>query len=651
MTNKTSNIILIGMVLGAVLGVLGGYYFGEYLIYIGFLGTIFLNALKMIVVPLIVASMIVGVTSLGDVRKLGRTTGKTLLYYLVTTGFSVLIGIILVNIIRPGIGTGVDLAGREVPDLVAESGGKSLLDVVISLIPGNLIEAAANTDILPLIIFSLAFGAVLATLGKKARTVINFFEGLNAALMKLVVIIIYFAPIGVFAIIASIVAENRGSITELVSSLGLYSLTVLVGLAIHAVIILPLILKFFGKKNPFRYFLGVGQALATAFTTASSSATLPITMEGVEEKNKVDRKAASFVLPLGATINMDGTALYEAVAAIFIAQIYTGGLTMEQQVIIFLTATLASIGAAGIPHAGTVTMVFVLTAVGLPLEGIALIWAIDWFLDRCRTTVNVWGDSIGAAVIGETSEIKSTGWRNQRGRPSRDDRYRDRQPQRKDRRKSREDRRNQDRDSHQKRKQDTRQRQQRSDRRQQDRRQYDRSKQQQRKHAEKPQRQQHRPQPKPEPKPEPKGQPKEQSKPEQDLNISKETLDRELEKVRKQLDELNDLDVTSTPPEPEKKSESGKKEKDEFFGAEFSKMNLFEDKHQETETEEKPREEKPDREKVDTDSSKEIKEEKEKPVEESPEPDETESKKEETEKEDQKDEDMWGRTKSKKGPR
>jgi Na+/H+-dicarboxylate symporter len=188
--------------------------------------------------------------------------------------------------------------------------------------------------------------------------------------------------------------------------LGLYAVTVIVGLLIHAVLVLPLILHLFGKKNPLTYFANMAQSLATAFTTASSSVSLPVTMECVVDRNRVDSRAASFVLPLGATINMDGTALYEAVAAIFIAQIYGIDLSVGQQVVIFLTATLASIGAAGIPHAGTVTMVFVLTAVGLPLEGIGLIWAIDWFLDRCRTTVNVWGDSVGAAVIAETREIK-----------------------------------------------------------------------------------------------------------------------------------------------------------------------------------------------------------------------------------------------------
>lgn len=405
MTGKTGNIILVGMIVGAILGVLGGLYLGDFFLSISFIGTIFLNALKMVMIPLIVASMIVGVTSIGDISKLGKTTGKTMLFYLVTTGFSVLIGLILVNIFRPG--DGVESFGAYIPDLVANSQGRSFIDVIVGMIPPNIIKAASEGKVLPLIVFSLLFGSVLTTIGEKGRPVIAFFEGLNAAIMKLVSLIIYFAPVGVMALIGGIVAENRDSIDELISSLAWYSFTVIFGLLIHATIILPLILKMFGKRSPFQYFKNMGQALATAFTTASSSATLPITMECIEEKNKIDKRAASFVLPLGATINMDGTALYEAVAAMFIAQIYGIDLSLGSQVVIFLTATLASIGAAGIPHAGTVTMVFVLSAVGLPLEGIGLIWAIDWFLDRCRTTVNVWGDSVGAAVIAETKEFKS----------------------------------------------------------------------------------------------------------------------------------------------------------------------------------------------------------------------------------------------------
>ena len=405
MMKKLGNYILIGMVIGTILGAAGGLWFGAFFIEIKFVGTIFLNALKMVVIPLIMASMIVGVTSLGDIRRLGPTAGKTLLYYLVTTAFSVIIGIILVNILRPG--DGVEAFGAFVPDLVESSKEKGLLDVIVGLVPSNIIDSMAQGKVLPLIVFSLLFGSVLTTIGEKGKPVVVFFEGLNLAIMKMVHLIILFAPIGIFSLIGSIVAENRTSIDQLVSGLGLYTLTVILGLILHATIILPVILRLFGRRAPFRYFLNMGEALTTAFTTASSSATLPITMEAVEEKNNIDKRAGAFVLPLGATINMDGTALYEAVAALFIAQIYGVDLGLGQQVVIFLTATLASIGAAGIPHAGTVTMVFVLQAVGLPLEGIGLIWAVDWFLDRCRTTVNVWGDSVGAAVIAETKQFKN----------------------------------------------------------------------------------------------------------------------------------------------------------------------------------------------------------------------------------------------------
>ncbi len=404
MNKKAANLILYGMIAGAVLGLMGGLWLGDFMLSIKFLGTMFLNALKMVVVPLVVASIIIGVTSLGDIRKLGRTAGKTLAYYMATTGFSVLVGIILVNLIRPG--EGVPPIGAAVPEFVAMKGAGTIVEVIVGLVPDNIFGAAATGKILPLIVFSLLFGGVLTVIGDKGKPVIAFFEGINAAIMKLVLLIIYFAPIGILALIGGIVAENRESVDELITALGLYSLTVILGLLIHAVITLPTILTFFGRRNPFGYFLNMGQALATAFTTASSSATLPVTMESVEKKNKVDERAASFVLPLGATINMDGTALYEAVAALFIAQIYGIDLSIGAQIIIFFTATLASVGAAAIPEAGLVMMSLVLTAVGLPLEGIGIILAIDWFLDRCRTTVNVWGDSIGAAVISQTKEFR-----------------------------------------------------------------------------------------------------------------------------------------------------------------------------------------------------------------------------------------------------
>ncbi len=409
MTGRAGNIILIAMIAGAALGLMGGLWAGDFMLSIKFLGTLFLNSLKMVVIPLVVASMIVGVTSLGDVRTIGRTGGKTLAFYMTTTGLSVAVGLVMVNLLQPG--AGLEMWDAAVPEMVAKSQDKTIVDVVTGLIPSNIIGAAADGKILPLIVFSLLFGGVLSAIGEKGKPVIALFDGINVAMMKIVHLLIWFAPVGVMALIGGIVAENRESIDQLLHSLGMYSLTVILGLSIHALVTLPILLSMFGKKNPWRYFLNMGQALATAFTTASSSATLPFTMECVQQKNKVDSRAASFVLPLGATINMDGTALYEAVAALFIAQISGIDLTFGQQLVIFLTATLASVGAAGIPHAGTVMMVMVLAAVNLPMEGIGLIFAIDWFLDRCRTTVNVWGDSVGAAVISETAEMKAVAGR------------------------------------------------------------------------------------------------------------------------------------------------------------------------------------------------------------------------------------------------
>ena len=269
------------------------------------------------------------------------------------------------------------------------------------MIPSNVFKAMVRTDILPLIFFSLLIGGALSMLGDIGRPVIAVISGLNEAVMKLVHWIMYVAPVGIFGLIAGRIGEAKGFAgfwPELVA-VGKYSATVVLGLGVHGAIILPILLLLLGRRNPLNYFRGMATALLNAFSTASSSATLPLTMEGVENQNGVSRRTSSFVLPLGATINMDGTALYEAVAVMFIAQVYAINMDPAQQVVVVLTATLAAIGAAGIPEAGLVTMVIVLRAVDLPVEGITLILSIDWLLDRFRTTVNVWGDSIGAGVI------------------------------------------------------------------------------------------------------------------------------------------------------------------------------------------------------------------------------------------------------------
>ena len=395
---SAQRLLLVLLLVGIVGGGLSGWLIGEPMAAWAWVGTLFLNALKMLIVPLIVSSMVMAVAKLGDVRKLGKVGSLVMFYYLSTTGVAVLIGIFVVNLIQPGSGGG--FAGAEVADRLAgrEAG---IQDIILSLISPNIVESAARMDVLPLIVFSLFFAAVVTTLGEKGRVVVEFFDGVNEAIMKMVRLIMWIAPIGVFALVASRLGEHGGGagVLEEILKIGKYFMTVILGLAIHGLIVLPLVLRFIGRRRVLPFAGNMLEALTTAWSTASSSATLPITMRCVQEKNRISRRSTMLVTPLGATINMDGTALYEAVAAIFIAQALGVPLGAGAQVLIFLTATLAAIGAAGIPEAGLVTMVIVLNAVGLPLEGIGLILTVDWFLDRFRTTVNVWGDAVGAAVM------------------------------------------------------------------------------------------------------------------------------------------------------------------------------------------------------------------------------------------------------------
>lgn len=414
-----ANILLISIIIAIVLGFVIGGIFPKLAVSLSIFGEIFLNILMMLVVPLVVLSMLVGISKLDNLRKLGKIGSKTLVYYLSTTGISVCLGIILVNLIQPGSGLDIQLPDNEHQYLSENTAiSETLKQLIIGnpekeqqgLIAYNLFLAMAKMDILPLIIFSLFFGAALSSLGKKARRTIDFLSVLNDGIMQLVNWVMYIAPIGIFGLVTARIGKAggyEGFFPELVS-LGKYSLTVLLGLAIHALVILCLLLRYLGKRNPIAYAKGVATALMNAFSTASSTATLPLTLQGVQQQNKISEKTSNFVLPLGATINMDGTAIYEAVAAIFIAQLYGLDLSFAQQAVIFLTATLAAIGAAGIPEAGLVTMVIVLKAVHLPIEGIGLILTIDWLLDRFRTTVNVWGDSVGAAIIERYENKKTT---------------------------------------------------------------------------------------------------------------------------------------------------------------------------------------------------------------------------------------------------
>lgn len=396
MSHSHAMALLAFIIAGAVAGVFYGWYAGEAAMAVGWLGSLFLNALKMTIIPLVIASVVSGIGSLGDIRQLGKLGGYTMVYYLSTTAIAVFIGLLVVNWIQPG--TGIQLTQTEVPEHILSKQNTGISDIMLSLISPNLIAAASQTELLPLIVFAIIFAMALTTVGDKSKPVFAVFDGINEAMMKLVIWIMHFAPIGIFALIAARLGSTGGGEQFMaeIKAVGMHVVTVLTGLLVHAVVLF-LILLFIARRG-MDYLLGMARALVTAFGTASSSATLPLTMECARE-SQVKPKAVKFVLPLGATINMDGTALYEAAAVMFIAQAYGIELSLMQQGIVFITATLAAIGAAGIPEAGLVTMVIVLTAVGLPLEGIALLLAVDWFLDRFRTTVNVWGDSVGAAVI------------------------------------------------------------------------------------------------------------------------------------------------------------------------------------------------------------------------------------------------------------
>ncbi|MBT3922641.1 MAG: dicarboxylate/amino acid:cation symporter [Nitrospina sp.] len=398
------NRLLYLMIAGIFLGIFSGWMYGQTMLAVAWIGEMFLDALKMLVVPLIISSMIVGIAGLGDIRKVGKTGLIALGYFMMTTCIAVAIGLVMVNIIEPGVA--VEMTVEKVPEKVVGKETAGIADILKSFVSPNLVESMVKMEILPLIVFSLIFGAVLTTLGEPGKRAIDFFDTINSAVMKIVHLLMYFAPIGVFALIASKLGAAGGGdmfLAEL-AKIGKYVGTVISALLVHGLVVLPAVLFMTTRKNPFIYFKNVTPALTTAFSTASSSATLPVTIECAEENNKVSRKASLFVLPLGATVNMDGTALYESVAALFIAQMLGIHLGFGEQMIVFLTATLAAVGAAGIPEAGLVTLVMVLQSVGLPLEGIGMLLSVDWFLDRCRTTVNVWGDSIGASVVDKLEE-------------------------------------------------------------------------------------------------------------------------------------------------------------------------------------------------------------------------------------------------------
>ncbi|MCF8348218.1 MAG: dicarboxylate/amino acid:cation symporter [Bacteroidales bacterium] len=409
--------ILIGMAVGVVLGLLAvTLHWNEFILhYIKPWGTIFINLLKLIAVPLIVVSLIGGVSNLKDVSTLSRIGLKTILLYLLTTVIAISIGLAVVNLTAPGKVFPQDKAiefkqkfAENVKDKESSAlqiSEESPLQFIVDIIPSNIVDSMSdNANMLQVIFFSLLFGVAMVLLpGKKTKPVKKFFDSLNQIVLKMIDLIMLTAPYGVMALLAGLIVdmagENPTDSLALFAALGLYSLTVIIGLLIMIFVVYPLFIRFLSPIRYIKFVKAISQVQLLAFSTSSSAATLPLTMETAEEKLGIHNEVSSFVLPLGATINMDGTSLYQAVAALFLAQVYGMDLGFSEQLTIVLTATLASIGSAAVPGAGIVMLIIVLTSVGIPTEGIALIFAVDRPLDMLRTAVNVTGDLTISTLI------------------------------------------------------------------------------------------------------------------------------------------------------------------------------------------------------------------------------------------------------------
>ena len=410
--------ILIGMALGVGFGlIMANFDFGKDFIsdWIKPFGTIFINSLKLIAIPLILASLIKGISDLKDITKLSKMGGATIAIYMITTLIAVSIGLIVVNVIKPGGSisdeTRIELINAYESDAdqkraVAEDTKNSgPLQALIDVVPSNIVSAASdNKNMLQVIFFSILFGiAMILIPEKKSRPIKDFFDSFNEVILKIIDLIMLFAPYGVFALLATLIVEAPK--WDLLKSLLLYSLTLILGLAVLIVLYL-IIVKLFTGKSPNFFLKGILPAQLVAFSTSSSAATLPVTMDRVHNHLGVKEEVSSFVLPIGATINMDGTALYQAIAAVFIAQTFGLDLSLGAQLGIILTATLASIGAAAVPSAGIIVLVIVLSQAGIPEAGLALIFAVDRPLDMCRTVVNISGDATVSMLVNKLIKKK-----------------------------------------------------------------------------------------------------------------------------------------------------------------------------------------------------------------------------------------------------
>lgn len=390
--------IFISLILSVIVGLITGT---EYLPFIKWwiapIGTMFINLIKMMIVPVVFTSLVVGMTSLGDIKKLGRIGAKTLGLYLITTAVAIIIGFGVAGVSHPGIG--MEMSGAAAPTVKA---APSIMEVFVAMIPANPVQSMAKADILPVIIFALFVGVgIIQVGGEKGKRLSDFFDSCAEVCYKIIAMVMEVAPIGVFALLLPVVAQNGPKVLLPLLSV---IVSVAIGCVLHAVLVYSSLASLLGKISPIKFFRGMSEAMLIAFTTCSSSATLPINMKNTEEKLGVSRDIASFVLPLGATINMDGTALYMGVCSLFIANVFGIDLTMQQMMMIVLTGTLASIGTAGVPGAGLIMLAMVLQSVGLPIEGLALVAGIDRVLDMFRTCLNITGDAAVAVVVNETEK-------------------------------------------------------------------------------------------------------------------------------------------------------------------------------------------------------------------------------------------------------
>lgn len=404
--------ILLGLVAGIVLGVPANRLgFSDFVVvYIKPLGSVFIKLISMVVVPLVFASLLVGTASLNDIRKLGRIGTKTFLYYLCTTAIAVTIGLFLANTLKPGVGLAEDVRDKLIKSSSEQVDAKigatvdrlSVTDVLLKIVPTNPVRAFVEGEMLQIIFLALFTGICLTLISpERSGPVVAFFQGVNDVMIRMVHIIMRLAPYGVFALIAAVVASFG---VEILVLLLRYAAVVIAGLGLHVIVVYSAAIKIFTKQKIGAFFRGIRPAQLIAFSSSSSSATLPVTMECTEKNLGVSSKICSFALPLGATINMDGTALYQGVSAVFIAQVYGMDLSIAQQLIIVLTTTLASVGTAGTPGAGIITLAIVLESIGVPLEGIAIIMGVERILDMCRSVVNVTGDASCAVVVAASED-------------------------------------------------------------------------------------------------------------------------------------------------------------------------------------------------------------------------------------------------------